>query len=140
MTKEYHYKKKENGKNDTGAPAWEPTPAQLKVLEDLFKNGAKVKYALFEAGIPSSTYYDYLKAHPDFSEQVEYWQTYPEMIARHSVLKHMVEDGRLAMDYLKSKCKDEFGQRTEITGADGDSIAMPTIQILPVAVKGEDDN
>ena len=123
-----------------GRPAWEPSAAQLKKLEDLFKNGARVKYALFEAGIPTSTYYDYLNEHPEFAEQVEYWQTYPEMIARHSVLTHMIEDGRLAMDYLKSKCKDEFGQRTELTGADGEALAMPTIQILPVAVKGDDED
>lgn len=123
-----------------GAPAWEPSAAQLKILEDLFKHGAKVKYALMDAHIPSSTFYDYLKAHPDFSEQIEYWQTYPEIVARHSVLVHMKEDGRLAMDYLKSKCKDEFGQRTELTGADGEALAMPTIQILPVAVKGDDED
>ena len=139
MTKEYHYKKKPNGKNDTGAPPWEPTPAQLKILEDLFKNGARVKYALHAAGIPSSTFYDYLNSHEDFSEQIEYWQQYPEMIAKNSVLKHMVEDGNLALRYLQSKCRDEFGQRTEITGADGEALAMPTIQILPVAVKEDDD-
>ena len=137
MTKVYNYKKKENGKNDTGAPPWEPSPAQLKILEDLFKNGAKVKYALYQANIPSSTFYDYLKNHPDFSDQIEYWQQYPEMIARHSVLTHMIEDGRLAMDYLKSKCKDEFGQRTEITGAGGTPLTPPTINILPVKVKDE---
>lgn len=137
MVKEYNYKKKENGKNDTGAPAWEPTPAQLKILEDLFKNGAKVKYALYEANIPSSTYYDYLKNHPEFSDQVEYWQQYPEMIARHSVLVHMVEDGKLAFDYLKHKCKDEFGQRMEITGADGSDFSPPVININPVKVKDD---
>ena len=120
-----------------GRPLWEPSPAQLKILEDLFKHGAKVKYALHEANIPTSTFYDYLNAHPDFSEQIEYWQQYPEMIARHSVLQHMVEDGRLAMEYLKSKCKDEFGQRTEITGIDGTPLTPPTINILPVKVKDE---
>lgn len=139
MTKEYNYKKKENGKNDTGAPAWEPSPAQLKILEDLFKNGAKVGYALHEANIPSSTFYDYLKNHQDFSEQIEYWRQYPEMIARHSVLKHMVEDGNLALKYLQSKCKEEFGTRTEVTGANGEAIQAPIIQILPVSPKGDDD-
>ena len=123
-----------------GRPEWEPSAAQLKILEDLFKNGARVKYALHEANIPSSTFYDYLKDHPDFSEQIDYWQQYPEMIAKHSVLKHMVEDGNLALKYLQSKCKEEFGTRTEITGANGDAFTIPPIQILPVAVKGDEDD
>ena len=140
MVKAYNYKKKANGKNDTGAPAWEPSAAQLKILEDSFKIGAKVKEALAQAKIPSSTFYDYLKAHPNFSEQIEWWQQYPIMLAKHSVVAHMGEDAKLALDYLKLKCKDEFNTRTELTGADGESLAMPPIQILPVAVKGEDDN
>ena len=135
MTKAYNYKKKENGKNDTGAPPWEPSPAQLKILEDSFKLGAKIKEALAQAKIPSSTFYDYLNKHPDFSEQIDWWQQYPIMLAKHSVVAHMGEDGKLALDYLKLKCKDEFNTRTEITGADGTPMAAPILNILPVKPK-----
>lgn len=132
MPKKYNYKKKENGKNDTGAPPWEPTPAQLKILEDVFKLGAPVKEALAQAKIPNSTFYDYKKAHKDFSEQIEWWQEYPITLARHSVIKHMVKDGRLALEYLKSKRSSEFSTRQELTGANGDSLT-PTINILPIS-------
>jgi len=140
MTKAYNYKKKENGKNDTGAPAWEPSPAQLKILEDSFKLGALTKEALAQAKIPSSTFYDYLKSHPDFSEQIEWWQQYPIMLAKHSVVSHMGEDGELALKYLRYKCKDEFNTRTEITGANGESFAMPSvINVVPVRAKEDDE-
>lgn len=122
-----------------GRPLWEPSAAQLKILEDSFKLGAQVKEALAQAQIPSSTFYDYLNAHPDFSEQIEWWQQYPIMLAKHSVVAHMGEDGKLALEYLKCRRKEEFGTRTEITGADGQSIQPPIIQILPVKPKGEDD-
>ena len=118
-----------------GRPAWEPSAAQLKILEDSFRLGAQVKEALAQAKIPSSTFYDYLNAHPDFSEQIEWWQQYPIMLAKHSVVRHMEEDGNLALRYLQLKRKDEFNTRTELTGADGEALAMPTIQILPVAIK-----
>lgn len=140
MTKEYNYKKKPNGKNDTGAPSWEPSAAQLKILEDSFKLGAQVKEALAQAKIPSSTFYDYLKNHKDFSEQIEWWQQYPIMLAKHSVVAHMTEDGRLALEYLKCKRKDEFGTRTEITGAEGTPISAPIINILPVKTEGKEGN
>lgn len=123
-----------------GRPAWEPSAAQLKILEDAFKLGAQVKEALAQAKIPSSTFYDYLNAHPDFSEQIEWWQQYPIMLAKHSVVKHMTEDGNLALKYLQLKRKDEFNTRTEVTGADGGAFVMPPIQILPVAVKGDDED
>lgn len=139
MASERNYKKKKNGKNDTGAPAWEPSAAQLKILEDSFKLGAKVKEALAQAKIPSSTFYDYMKAHPDFSEQIEWWQAYPIMIAKHSVVAHMNEDGRLALEYLKAKCRDEFAPRTEVTGTDGESIMAPIINILPVTTKTDEE-
>ena len=140
MTKEYNYKKKPNGKNDTGAPPWEPSAAQLKILEDSFKLGAQVKEALAQAKIPSSTFYDYLKNHKDFSDQIEWWQQYPIMLARHSVVSHLVKDGKLALDFLKCKRKDEFGTRTEITGAEGTPISAPVINILPVEVIQKDQD
>lgn len=121
-----------------GRPKWEPSAAQLKILEDSFKIGAKVKEALSRAEIPSSTFYDYIEEHPDFAEQIEWWQDYPIMLAKHSVVSHMAKDGRLALEYLKSKCKDEFNVRTEITGADGESITTPIINILPVTTNADD--
>lgn len=124
MTKHYNYKKKSNGKNDTGVPLWEPTPAQLKILEDYFKLGSQVKEALAKARIPSSTFYDYLKRNKDFSEQIAWWQEYPTIIARHSVVAQMATDGKLALEYLKCKKKDEFGTRTELTGVSGSPIVI----------------
>lgn len=125
---------------EMGRPNFEPSPAQLKILEDSFKLGAQVKEALAQAKIPSSTFYKYLNEHPDFMEQIEWWQQYPIMLAKHSVVSHMGEDGKLALEYLKCKKKDEFGTRTEITGAGGEALTLPPIQILPVAVKGDDDD
>ena len=121
-----------------GRPVWEPDAAQLKILEDSFKLGAKVKEALAQAKIPQSTFYDYLKDHPDFSEQIEWWQAYPIMLAKHSVVAHMNEDGKLALEYLKCKCKDEFSPRTELTGGNGESLSPPVINILPVSTKTND--
>lgn len=79
-----------------------------------------------------------MKAHPDFSEKIEWWRDYPIMLAKYSVVKHMKEDGNLALKYLQAKCKDEFGQRMEITGADGSSFTPPVINILPVKTKDEE--
>lgn len=112
-----------------GRHKWEPDAAQLKILEDSFKLGCTVKQALAQSKIPSSTFYDYLAANPEFSEQIEWWQEYPNILAKHSVVAQMAKDGRLALDYLSRRCKNEFGIRTEVTGADGE----------PVTVKNEID-
>lgn len=102
---------------ERGRPKWEPSPAQLKILEDSFKIGAKVKEALAQARISSSTFYDYYNENPDFAEQIDWWQQYPIMLAKHSVVKHMVKDGKLALEYLKCKSKDEFSTKQEFTGS-----------------------
>ena len=67
-----------------------------------------------QAKIPNSTFYDYLEEHPDFTEQIEWWQQYPIMIAKHSVVTQMNKDGKLALEYLKAKCKKEFGNDDSI--------------------------
>lgn len=120
-----------------GRPNWEPSAAQLKILEDSFKLGARVKEAIAQARIPTSTFYKYMDEHPDFMEQIEWWQNYPIMLAKHSVIAHMGEDAKLALEYLKLKCKDEFGQRMEITGANGSDFSPPVININPVKIKDD---
>lgn len=100
-----------------------PSALTDKVLSDLkqaFSIGATHREACAYADIALSTLQLHMVNDPDFSEQVKNWKQKPVLKARHVVMKAIEKgDKTLAWDYLQKKNRDEFGTRTEITGANG---------------------
>lgn len=140
------YKKKENGKNDTGRPT-SMTAETLQKLETALKMGCSDTIACQHAGIARSTLYDYQREHPEFSAKMAFWKANPILKAQNNVMKILngarsllekkydketgeeIEDPRgeistrdileLSKWYLEHKNKEDYGTRVELTGADG---------------------
>lgn len=100
-------------KNKGGRPTVVTEDVLLK-LEEAFILGCTDLEACFYANISSSTLYKYQDEHPEFSERKAQLKESPVLQARQSVIKHMKEDGNLAMKYLERKKKDEFSTKSEV--------------------------
>lgn len=96
------------------------TPETIATLEDAFSNGASDREAIFLANISSATFYNYCKEHPDFLERKEALKDMIKYQARLNVKKAISDnDKQVSQWYLERKVKEEFAQRSEVTGKDG---------------------
>ena len=58
------------------------TEAVLRKLEEGFSKGLNVTECCLFADVPKSTYYDYLNAHPSYSDRIELLKSNTRMIAK----------------------------------------------------------
>lgn len=108
------YKKKPNGKNDTGRPT-KMTEAVIGKLEAAFSWGCTDKEACIHAGINPDTLYEYQKSHPGFAERKELLRETPTLRARQVVnIALQQKDKQAAQWWLERKRKDEFSTRSEL--------------------------
>lgn len=84
------------------------TPEVIRKLETVFAMDGTVEEAIFYSGISRSTYYDWVKAHPDYSDRFEQLRQRPVLKARETVIKDLVNPSG-AQWYLSRKRKAEFG-------------------------------
>lgn len=111
---------------DVGRPTV-MTPEILSKLEYAFSLGCSDLEACFYANIGKTTLYEYQKENPDFTDRKAELKENPVLLARQSVIKHMADDGDLAIKYLERKKKDEFSLRQELTGKDGKDLPTPIL-------------
>ena len=118
------------------------TPESIIKLEMAFSNGASDKEACFIAGIGMSTLYDYCTANPDFSEKKEALKDMLKYQARKNVAEQLhAQDIETSKWYLERKAKNEFAQRSEITGDKGEKLFdnfkdKTTDELLELSRKG----
>lgn len=122
------------------------TESVILKLEQAFALGCSDREACFYAGVATTPFYEYCKKNPKFRERKELLKESPILAARQSVLDGIIgnpgkvvswidrkgihrevatpimQDPNLAMRFLERKKKDEFGQRYEHTGPDGESL------------------
>lgn len=94
------------------------TPEILDKLRYVFSIGGTRKEAYTYAQIGESTFYEYLQDNPNFAEEIERLIQDPILKAKKTVYDSL-ENVRDAQWYLERKAKDEFAQRSEVTGKDG---------------------
>ena len=111
----------------------------MKKLEQCFSLGSSDLEACIFADISPATLYNYQKEHPEFLERKQLLKEKPILKARNTIVKSL-DDPKIALEYLKAKCKSEFGQRMEITGTDGANFSPPIINVLPVKTKDTETN
>lgn len=98
----------------------------IRILEDAFLNGATDREAIFIADISSTTFYDYCKAHPDFTERIDGLRDMAKYQAKKNIISKINKGSVFESQwYLERKAKDEFSTRSELTGKDGKDI-LPT--------------
>lgn len=101
-----------------------------KILTELkiaFSIGCTDEEACAFANVPTSTFYDYQKRHPEFSEEKERLKQNPILKAKKTI-EATLDDPKNAQWYLERKKKDEFSTRSELTGKDGkDLVPSPML-------------
>lgn len=107
------------------------TPETVAKLEQAFAIDASVEEACSYAEISRNAFYDYLKINPAFNDRMADLRNRPILAARQRVVKGVTENYQNAMDYLKRKKVDEFGDRvrSEHTGKDGGAIKIEGVNI-----------
>lgn len=130
-------KKDPKDKKTAGRPTV-MTPDVVSKLEQAWSMGCSDLEACLFADISKQTLYDYQAKYPEFVDRKERLKESLVLKAR-SVIANSLnnKDENTAKWYLERKKKNEFGTRTEITGADGEPLSPPIINILPVKIKDE---
>lgn len=103
----------------------EMTPEKILLLEQAFSLGCSDLEACLHADIGKTTLYNFQQKHPEFAERKAMLKDKLILKARTVIADALnKKDKETARWYLEKKKKDEFGNRTEITGADGGSISF----------------
>lgn len=124
------------------------TKDTLQKLEQAWMIGATDKIACASAGIAESTLYNYIVEHPEYMEVKEHCKSQIAIQALNNAAQAMQgknwkgdpysndagECSRVALETSKwalthGKYKADFAERTEVTGADGESLA-PVIKYV----------
>jgi len=114
---EYMATKRKPGRPKNRSRAGRPpkmTPETVKKLEEAFALGCTDREACFFAGITKPTLYKYQDENPDFIDRKKTLKERPVLLARQSVIEHMEGDGKLALEFLKCKKKNEFSTKAEL--------------------------
>lgn len=97
------------------------TPENIKKLEEVFALDGTISEACFYANITTQTYYNWIKEFPDMKEQFDRLRQRPFLKARQTIVKSL-DNPQYAFEYMKRKKKDEFSDRQELTGPDGEAL------------------
>lgn len=106
------------------------TSEKVRELKIAFCFGCSDEEACQFAGVKSSTFYDFCKAHPEFSEQKELWKRNPVLRAKKLIYDSLEYDLKTARWYLERKCKDEFSLREDGVTAGTEDTRQAYLQAL----------
>lgn len=79
------------------------TEAKAAIIEAMFREDATIKEACAEAEISEDTYHRECKRNEVFLRRMERAKLFPLRVARQSVIKHLAENGALALRYLERR-------------------------------------
>lgn len=103
-------------KNPVGRPR-AITPEIINKLEKAFALGCTNREACFFANVAESTFYDFIKEYPEYSERFNSLKEYEKIRARKVIHDALGSGDRdIAKWYLERKAKDEFSTKQEIVG------------------------
>ena len=91
----------------------------LEKFEIAFKSGMNISEACDEVGVSRTTYHEFERAHKEWKELRESWQSTPSRKARQKVEAEIKKDVKVAQWYLERKNRDEFGR--DVEGVSGPS-------------------
>lgn len=97
----------------------------IEALKPYFKQGCSVNKACNYAGIAQSTVQTWIDADDDLRLKIKAWQNEPNTLARANWIRRLEEgDYQASEKWLSKKEKDEFADRQEHTGADGEALQI----------------
>jgi len=113
---------------DLGGRPTVMTDDVLDKLNQAFSLGCSDREACLFADINPATLYNYQKENPEFLDRKQTLKEKPVLKARSNIVKALQEgDIETAKWLLERKKKDEFSLRSEMTGADGETLVPKTI-------------
>lgn len=108
------YLRKNKTKNAVGRPR-AIGEKELQKLKEAFLMGCTNREACLYADVAESTFYDFLKEYPEYSEKIDIWKNYEKIKARMVVHNALNKGDRdMAKWYLERKAKDEFSTKQEV--------------------------
>lgn len=121
-----------------GRPS-ELTPEAKARVELVFGLDGTKREAAYYAGCSASTLNRWLDSDPEWAEHCEMLREKPILKARQAVVKNL-DDPEFALKYLSKKRKDEFADRTEHTGKNGEAIAVKGFNYVQPNATNNTDN
>jgi hypothetical protein len=91
----------------------------VRKLEYAFAFDSTVQEACIIAGIPPSTYYDFVRKYPQFSETVELLRFVPMTLIRQTLVTGAMASFDSALKYAAVKNKIEFSPKIELSHSGG---------------------
>ena len=116
------------------------------ILTDAIKQRAEIVFALdgdvkevaYYCGVSTRRMNIWLEANPEWKEHCEMLRQKPVLKARQAVVGHL-DDPEFALKYLSKKKKDEFSDRTEMTGKNGEALVTGFNYVNPNATNPTDN-
>lgn len=97
----------------------------IELLMPFFKMGCSVIKACNYGGVPQSTVQTWIDADETLRVKITAWQNEPNVMARSNWIAKMAEGDYLSSkDWISKKEKDEFSDRVEQTGANGQPLVI----------------
>lgn len=93
----------------------------VKKLEEVAALDGTVEEMCFWAKISKQTYYNWIDSFPEMKERFDALRQRPFLKARQTIIKSLDEPHN-AFRYMERKKKDEFSERKELTGKDGEAL------------------
>lgn len=110
------------------------TPDVVKRILDALRDGNSHNGAAAAGGIVPSTFYEWMNAHPDFSEAVHHAERECELALVADLRKMAREDHRPLQFMLERRFPETWGrrqeQKIEITGANGGPVQVIDVRTL----------
>lgn len=101
----------------------------LKKLRTAYLMGCNDENAAANAEINVRTVYDWKNKIPGFSQLIEAWKRNPFLKAEATIYKNLDKE-ETAKWFLERRAKDQYGTRTELTGAGGKDLMTSELDKL----------
>jgi hypothetical protein len=110
-------------KAETGRPS-AITDEVIRKLEDALKNDFTVTEACSYAGIGHTTYYDHIKANPDFADKMTRAKKFVFFASKRNIANAIINEGSVEDSWklLERRQKKLYSLRQELTGKDGENL------------------
>jgi hypothetical protein len=108
----------------------EKTPEIIRKIEEAAAMDCSMEEMAFFANIHRATLYRWLKEDEELSDRINELKQTPFLNARQTIIKAIKENPQYAFEYMKRKKKNEFSERSEVTGPDGEALQPILVKFL----------
>lgn len=101
----------------------------VKTIEEALALDCSIEEVCLMANISKQTYYNWVNSFPELKERFDVLRASPFLKARKTI-NDSLSNPQYAFEYMKRKKKNEFSERSEVTGADGEALQPVLVKFL----------